>query len=310
MPCFHPITAYRSRDVMPSGKRRIVFSPREGYADMTLKIPCGQCYGCRLEKARQWTVRCMHEQSLHEDNCFITLTYNNESLPYDKSLSVDELQRFWKRLRKKLDGKEIRYYACGEYGGLHMRPHYHAIIFGWTPDDITCYSINGKVVYVSKILQEAWPYGYHTVGDVTWESTSYVARYIQKKITGQKAESHYINLDKVTGEIYNEIKPEFTLMSRRPGIARKWYEENKKEVYPSDSVIVKERECKPPRYYDNLYDIDYPEEMAIVKGNRKRKAEKNPLSDEELIRREKVMRYALQETNKKRSYENENLHSI
>ena len=132
MPCYTPLKGWRSQERTESGKRAITFRLREGYADMPVDVPCGQCIGCRLERSRQWAVRCMHEASLYENNCFITLTYNEDHIPSDGSLKKDHFQKFMKRLRKKF-GAGIRFFHCGEYGAELSRPHYHAILFNFDP---------------------------------------------------------------------------------------------------------------------------------------------------------------------------------
>ena len=96
MKCYHPLTAFRI-----DGK--IVFNSPFPYAK-GFNLPCGQCVGCRLNYSRQWATRIMHEAQMHETSCFITLTFNPESLnnrEVPSSLDVREFQRFMKRLRKK-----------------------------------------------------------------------------------------------------------------------------------------------------------------------------------------------------------------
>ena len=159
-------------------------------------------------------MRCHHEASLYQDNCFITLTYSDEHLPSDKSLHVDHFQKFMKRLRKRF-GEGVRYYHCGEYGEKYMRPHYHACLFNFDfPDKKIWKENNGNRLYISESLSELWPFGFVTIGDVTFESAAYVARYIMKKVNGDLAESHYERVDWDTGEVYH-LKPEYTTMSRR-----------------------------------------------------------------------------------------------
>ena len=236
MPCYSPLQAWRSRQTNPSGKRGMVFSPEKALApDDPMDIACGQCIGCRLERSRQWAVRCVHEASLYEDNCFITLTFDDENLnKRENPLSVDvsDFQKFMKRLRKKY-GKGIRFFHCGEYGDLYGRPHYHACLFNHDFDDRRLYSVRDDVrLYTSESLQELWPFGFSSVGDVTFDSAAYVARYIMKKINGENAWHHYSEIDFDTGEIINQRKPEYTTMSRRPGIGKGWYEKFKNDLYP------------------------------------------------------------------------------
>jgi len=291
MPCYHPLQAKYVFD--SQGSRSIEFVNYEVtalmklYPDKYVKLPCGRCIGCRLERSRQWAIRCMHEASLHDDNCFITLTYNDDNLPDDFSLDKCAFQKFMKRLRKKF-GEGIRYYHCGEYGEKFSRPHYHACLFGFDfPDKVLFKDSNGVKLYVSESLQKLWPFGYSTIGAVSFESAAYVARYIMKKVNGKDAKAHYsyVGLD---GEII-ERKPEYTTMSRRPGIGRDWYEKFKSDVYPSDFVVVNGKKCKPPRFYDNLFELDSAVDFVALKKKRVERAIVNDdNSVERLAVREKI----------------------
>jgi hypothetical protein len=277
MPCYSPLTAYRAKTTGESGKRALVFNPNAGYRDRPVQIPCGQCVGCRLEKSRQWAIRCVHEATEHERNCFITLTYSPENLPKDHSLDKTHFQKFMKRLRKlenRPEGDGIRFYACGEYGELRNRPHYHAILFNHDFEDKTLWSKkNGNLLFRSETLERLWPYGFASIGNVTFESAAYVARYCMKKITGEKAEDEYKILDKETGEIY-EIQPEFALMSRRPGIGKTWYEKYRKDT-DKDFITVNKQKCGIPRYYDTLREKLDEKSLEEIKWKRREKAAKN-----------------------------------
>ena len=162
MPCYHPIPAYRSPRCLDlkSGKPKIFFKEIQvkawpGYE--SFEVPCGQCIGCRLERSRQWAMRCCHEASLYDLNCFITLTYDPEHLPPDGSLVLDHFQRFMKRLRKRF-GSGIRFFHCGEYGEKFARPHYHACLFNFDFPDKVLYTIRDEIrLYRSAILEELWP---------------------------------------------------------------------------------------------------------------------------------------------------------
>ena len=262
---------YRSR----ADGKTIVFNPTHGWVDRPLTIPCGQCVGCRLERSRQWAVRCVHEASLHEDNCFITLTYNNESLPEDGSLNKKHFQDFMKRLRKKYKNKKIRYYHCGEYGDKNFRPHYHAIIFGLEFDDQKLFTVNnGEKLYTSEKLEKLWPFGFSTIGTVTFESAAYVARYVMKKVNGKNAKNHYERVDSNTGEIYSLV-PEYNTMSRRPGIAAGWFDKYKDDVYPSDNIHLREKTFRPPKFYDKMYEHLMPNEMEKIKMQRMNNMQKH-----------------------------------
>lgn len=247
MACYHPIAAYRTAD------GSVVFSQLRRYdICSSIELPCGQCVGCRLERSRQWAMRCLHESSLYERNCFITLTYDEAHLPPDASLDYSHFQNFMKRLRFKFRGTRIRFYMCGEYGENFGRPHFHACLFNVDFDDKRVISRrDGVTLYSSQLLSELWPFGFSSIGDVTFESAAYVARYIMKKITGDAAESHYRIVDSDTGEIRYRT-PEFNHMSLKPGIGSEWLERYSLDVFPLDYVVIRGVKVKPPKYYDRL----------------------------------------------------------
>lgn len=259
MACFSPLDAWQTEG------GDIVFVER-GNILRSLILPCGQCVGCRLERSRQWAMRCLHESQMHENSCFITLTYSEDNLPYRGSLEYRHFQLFMKRLRRKL-GIPVRFYMCGEYGDTYGRPHFHACLFGCFFDDRVPFSKSGSgsVVYTSELLSSLWDRGFASVGDVTFESAAYVARYVMKKVTGSLAESHYERFCPITGEIYSLV-PEFTHMSLKPGIGFSWFEKFKCEVYgrsvddvdTADYVIVNGQKVRPPKYYDRLLTVMDP----------------------------------------------------
>lgn len=170
--------------------------------------PCGQCMACRLNKVRDWTIRLMHENRFHEHSVFLTLTYDEAHLPADKCIHKEDVQNFMKRLRNHK--KDIRFFACGEYGERYARPHYHLIIFGLSMNDPLfkgkVYDRKSKGYY---LLSPLWKNGNMYIGDVTYSSCRYVASYVNKKQLGKKGKEFY--------EV-NKLEPEFTLMSRHPGI--------------------------------------------------------------------------------------------
>lgn len=220
----------------------------------------------------------MHEISLHEENCFITLTYNPEHYPESGSLDITHFQKFMKRLRKKSMSK-IRFYHCGEYGDQLGRPHYHAILFGYDFNDKKLYKqINGRNLYTSQILSEIWGKGFCTVGTATFESACYVARYLLKKQTGPTAEEYYSRVDPETGEVL-ALKPEYTTMSRRPGIGSNWFKQFKTDVYPEDEMVVNGVKTRPPKYYDTQYEISDPQEFENLKNQRIRKSIKYEINN-------------------------------
>lgn len=210
-------------------------------------------------------MRCHHEASLWEANAFITLTYDDDNLPSDRSLDKSHFQKFMKRLRKAYTGT-VRYYHCGEYGENFGRPHYHACLFGLDFEDKYPWKKtgSGELIYRSPTLEKLWPFGHSSIGDVTFESAAYVARYVMKKVTGKNAENHYF--DPETGVIR---QAEYTTMSLKPGIGADWFEQFKGDVYPHDFCVVNDQKVRPPKYYDALYEHQYPSDFARIKAARK-----------------------------------------
>ena len=263
MPCYHPLKGWHQ----PFSKA-ITFKYKESNG-IPYTIPCGRCVGCRISKSRQWAMRCMHEASLWEDkgnNSFITLTYSNDHLPKNKSLNKKHFQLFMKRLRKKNKSNKdnpIRYYHCGEYGDSNGRPHYHAILFNkdFSEDRIPINTKNN--LFTSEELSKTWGLGENhcqTVGLVSFASAAYVSRYILKKQYGDYAIPHYVN--KETGE---QIEPEYSTMSRNPGIAHDFFTKYKDEIYHKDFITMEGFKMKPPKYYDELMLKDDKAYMLAIK---------------------------------------------
>lgn len=253
MSCYNPLSGYNA-GLNPSGKTAIVFDIKQSIRGEEIKLPCGNCIGCRLDKARNWAIRCMHEAQLHSENCFITLTYDEDHVPKNGSLDKREFQLFMKRLRKRF-GDGIRFFHCGEYGENLGRPHYHALLFGLDFADKELWvSRNGVPSYKSKILDDLWGNGFTEVGDLTEASASYVARYALKKVTGDQSDDHYQGRE-----------PEYVTMSRRPGIGAEYYRLYRNDFFPVDFVVVNGKKDGVPPYYDKLLEKDDLEMFGVVK---------------------------------------------
>lgn len=259
MACYHPLAAWHAPDGYADRFGKVIsFRPYQGWEEILL--PCGQCIGCRLEKSRQWALRCVHEASLHDDNCFITLTYDDVHLPPGGSLQLDDIQNFFKRFRDRIYPAKLRFFQCGEYGTQLQRPHHHACIFGYDfPDkELFFRSSTGFNVWRSPLLEDLWQFGFSSIGDLTFETAAYTARYIMKKINGDDAEEHY-----------QGRKPEFITMSRRPGIAADWAKKYFSDIYPKDFVTIKGGiKCRPAKFYDRLFDQFHHSEMKKIKSKR------------------------------------------
>jgi len=265
--CYSPLLGFRSRSPGKNGGFGIVFDRTLSFG-IEMQVPCGSCIGCRLDRSREWAVRCVHEASLYESNCFVTLTYRPEDLPLDGSLVKWHFQDFMKRLRKFYSGRRVRFFHCGEYGEQLSRPHYHACLFNLDFEDKVFYkSDNDCDLFTSQILEDLWTFGFCTVGALTFESAAYCARYICKKVLGDKAYEHYQVCDWRTGELF-QVASEYCTMSRRPGIGHGWYEKFGAEVFPSDEVILRGHVMGVPRYYEKIFELDDPEGHVEVKRKR------------------------------------------
>lgn len=196
------------------------------------------------------------------------------------TLKKEDLTNFFKALRRKLNEipkesdeeeqryykkgddnfKSFRYFASGEYGD-GGRPHYHILLFGWSPDDLVSYKKSelGFDYYTSEVLNEIWKKGYVVIAEASWETAAYVARYVMKKAKGKDA--------KIYEE--NNVIPEFCTMSRNPGIGKMWYDNNKKcyatfsnKVLPSKG---KKRTFNRIRYFDKQFEEEFPFDYETLK---------------------------------------------
>lgn len=283
-------------------------------------IPCGKCIGCRLDKSKQWADRLMMEWQESDSACFLTLTYSNEFLeerykdrkkkeyldvntgeilpsPYQYDLCKEDIQDFMKRLRRYVDykhGKKVRFFACGEYGDKNNRPHYHIILFNYDFSDCRTplyRDKNGYQHYVSDKLYDhltwkdsksLWKYGICDIANVSWSSCAYVARYVNKKLYGDSSELYTI-MDYV---------PEFSLMSRNPGIGRKYFEDHIEE-YENGSIWIPDPnkgaiEVTSNKYFERLIsedpfiDEDYKIERKKIRAERSKAREKARLEKSKL----------------------------
>lgn len=300
MTCFHPITAYYSRVQNPTGKYSLVFNYEN--SDKTresVRVPCRKCIGCLLDQARDVSVRAYHESLLYDNNCFITLTYDNEHLPADRSVSKREFQLFMKRLRKYFSNIQIRFLACGEYGAQTNRPHYHALLFGIDFLDKTAFSRSraGYVNYVSATLAKLWPFGHHTINSVSINSCGYVARYVTKKLFHS---SRVLPTVKIDGRYY-QVQPEFCLRSLRPGLGHDYFLKFYSDFYSVNSCLIDGKRYSIPAYYDLLLERYHSDLYEQISEERKIKLEEYKLTGEltsdRLRVREQVFKHHLNRSN-------------
>ena len=225
-------------------------------------------------------MRITHEASLYENNCFVTFTYRSKQdttddqlqkghyVPDDYSLNVSHFQNFIKRLRKHFPQK-IRYFHCGEYGDQSLRPHYHACLFNVSFDDCIVYQQRqGITTYESPTLAKLWPYGFCTIGELNFETASYTAGYVLKKITGPAADDSYLRNDSDGVAIW--VKPPYTTMSLKPGIGADFYEKFKHDFFNDETPVPgKGIIQKIPRYYQNIMAENDPATLEQIKDARR-----------------------------------------
>ena len=252
MACNAPLAGWKAKERNPSGKRGVVFDLKQGISDLPINLACGKCFGCRLAKSREWALRCTHEAQMYDNNSFLTLTYNDKNLPPGASLRPEDFTLFMKKLRRRsyhlVNGKKIydriSYFQCGEYGEDYSRPHHHCMLFNRGFPDRKLHRRSGKYnLFRSGELEEIWTMGHSEIGDVTFESAGYVARY---------------TLAKASNKQLNGRHPEYLTMSRNPGLGKTWLKEFHTDVYPSDQAVTRSGQVhRPPRYYDEqLLDRD------------------------------------------------------
>lgn len=220
---------------------------------------------------------------MHAQNCFITLTYDDEHCPLDGSLDHRHFQLFMKRLRKHAN-IPIKFYMCGEYGGKFGRPHYHAIIFGYDFSDKVLHSRSpsGELLYRSPTLERLWVSGFSTIGQVSFQSCAYVSRYIMTKLTGDAAIHGYDVVNLETGEITSR-RPEYNRASNQGGIGKSWWlKYGKSDVAPHDRVVLDGVVSRPPRYYDVLLNRDNP---LLLASHKKKRIDKAMQSTDNTIQR-------------------------
>lgn len=255
------------------------------YVKEFTEIPCGHCIECYLNYSMQWANRCMLELTNYEPcECwFLTLTYDNEHIPYidaasdviSGTLLKDDLQKFWKRLRQFVERdigekSRLRYFACGEYGSTTLRPHYHAILYGFPWVDLQSWSMSksGFPLFRSPLLESIWKNGIVTVSPVSWNTCAYTARYVLKKADKSIDQSFYD---------INGLTPEYVTMSRRPGIGKEYFDLHKDQIYKFDEIILKLDDggkiIKPPKYYDSLFEAEDPSAYEEIKERRQEKAQ-------------------------------------
>lgn len=216
--CLFPINAQRQE----SGRPKLCL---EG----DLRLPCGTCTECLKKRSMEWALRAKHEISLHTQNCFLTLTYDDDHLPSHLIVKSD-FQKLLKKLRKK---HKLRYMVSYEYGTHTYRPHMHAIIFGYSPDNqiFLKNTKKGEAIYTSKEITKHWDYGFHSIGTANEKTAYYIASYSLK---GKKHEFFDPQGEWIT------VKDSMN-SSKNPAIGLEYLKQNKQQLVDSGQIL--------PRYY-------------------------------------------------------------
>ena len=235
---------------------------------------------------------------MHKQNAYITLTYEGENI--HPSLNYQDFQKFIRRLRKSRQQQTLRYFAAGEYGGESGRPHWHALIFGTNFADQQPIAKN---LNRSPELEELWPHGFSSIGEVTWQSAGYVAAYCVKKVNGPTADNHYTRVNLTTGELIR-LTPEMARMSLKPAIGRTWLEKYWREVYEARTGVVTKpggNQYKAPRYYDKMIEKWIPERAREIETIRiiEAKTREKDNTDERLKTKETVTKARLNQKQRK-----------
>lgn len=199
-----------------------------------LTVPCNKCIECEMQRADEFALRCVLEAKSYKKNCMLTLTYKNNPI----SLNKRDLQLFLKRLRKKVGS--VRYFACGEYGSKGLRPHYHIILFGYSPPDLEhFFDRNNNPVYKSKEIEKLWNLGFISVGELNFKTAKYTAKYLQKL-------NHCPD---------GCLKP-FLCMSLKPGIGYDYFIKHYDEIIKNDGIYYQGKKYKIPKYFMTKYNLD------------------------------------------------------
>lgn len=308
MPCYHPLDARRS----PGGT--IGFKPMTPF-DKLIKLPCGKCIGCHMERARQWAVRGHHESSMHTNNSFITLTIR----PTDEDGSCAHQDM----CTKPKSAPEL------STGSDNARPTTTSVLAQTTPVDNAGAKtrqegrggnvwVEDHQLFMKRLLKKLRSYGpikpirflmcgeyggkkgrphYHYIlfgydfPDKKYFKKKnghklYRSSLLEEVWTAGHADIGECNFETIayvaryvtkkhTGPQPDGKNPEFNQMSRNPGLGRRWIEKYKTSVYPHDRVVIQGKRQKPPRYYDQVLKHLDNDQLELVKKERETRALQN-----------------------------------
>lgn len=171
------------------------------------RYPCRKCIPCLIARQKAWVTRLTEELRNHDENYFVTLTYNDENLPSDDNgqlcFNKRHLIKLNQDIRKRYqDGRfrnpvykqvfgspeffelphdvKYKYYITSEYGpsdtGTH-RPHYHAVFYGM---QVPLYTFE-------LLLKLLWPYGFVSVFPAEDGAAGYISKYLVTDGVGKQS---------------------------------------------------------------------------------------------------------------------------
>lgn len=266
------------------------FDVRKDY----VQVPCGKCVECQRDRAREWSTRIALDVKSYnsEDNFyFITLTYNDDNIPYTESgyptLVIEDYQLFMKRFRKfqkDAFGKDgVRFYIAGEYGPKTLRPHYHLLVWNCVIPDLELFRISptGNHLFTSKSIFELWymfedpddktskklSLGHHLIGKGSLATAMYTAKYVSKGF-----DDTIKQYCKKTGAF-----APFSRMSLRPALGLDYLnslsDTDKCQMIERGSIILNTDNGgysnAVPRYFKRKIADTFPDEVARVSSRNK-----------------------------------------
>lgn len=241
MKCYDPILVYTAPSQKKFYRNFSLASPIIKKAHQQV-FDCGKCINCRKKKSRELAMRCSLHASLYTKNCFVTLTYDEKHPEYHNNFNYRDIQLFKKRLRQHVWNTEktrIEIFNVHEYG-KNGKKHWHLIIFNYNFPDKTLhtYSLQNPL-YTSKKLEQLWPYGFNTIGDVTEASAMYQAQYTQK--------------DFKNGNVSNDKKSH----SKHSGIGKPYFLKHYKQLLRLCYIPFQGQKVPLPRYFEKLAHKHY-----------------------------------------------------
>jgi len=167
---FFPVSKYCCTD--PQQLRHIYFTQVQGTIPYNRESgqyePVKDNWFLSMDAIRSFIVKTQSATPYGKDG-ELSRTYGNNLIPF---LNYVDVQNYIKRLRRHLDrytNEKISFYAVGEYGPVHFRPHFHLLLF-----------FNSQEI--ADVLREchnkSWKFGRSDIQRSNGGCASYVASYV------------------------------------------------------------------------------------------------------------------------------------